>query len=127
MNILLNAVKYTPKGGKIRFGLKQIPQEAENECIISFICEDTGIGISKEFLPYICKSFAREDNEINAEIQSSGLGLAISKNLLEVMGGSLEIKSEQGKGTTVITRQPHLYAKKEDLENASTLAGNVRF
>ena len=94
---------------------------------MSFICEDTGIGISKEFLPYICKSFAREDNEINAEIQSSGLGLAISKNLLEAMGGTIEIKSEQGKGTTVITRQPHLYAKKEDLENASTLAGNVRF
>ena len=126
LNILKNAIKYTPKGGTIRFGLKQLKGELENECKISFICEDTGIGISKEFLPYACKSFAREDNEVNAEIPSSGLGLCISKNLLELMHGTLDIESELGKGTIVTSIQPHLYAKKGDVEKAATLANNVR-
>lgn len=126
MNILMNAVKYTPRGGKIRFGLKQEKAALDNECLVSFICEDTGIGISPEFLPYICKSFAREDNQVNAEIPSAGLGLCITKNLLELMGGTIEIKSELGKGTTVISTQPHMYAKKEDVDKAATLANNVR-
>ena len=126
MNVLLNAVKYTPEGGKIRFGLKQTKNVLENECNVSFICEDTGIGISPEFLPYICKSFAREDNEINSEIPSAGLGLSIARTLLYIMNGRIDIKSEPGKGTSVTTIQPHLYAKKEDVENNSTLAGNMR-
>ena len=126
MNILLNSIKYTPKGGKIRFGLRQEKSDVEGECTVSFICEDSGIGISKEFLPYICKSFAREDNEVNTEIPSAGLGLSIAKTLLALMNGTIEIKSEIGKGTTVITTQPHRFAKKEDVEKASTLAGNVR-
>ncbi len=126
LNILTNAVKYTPKGGKIRFGLKQVKKESDEECDVIFICEDTGIGISEEFLPYICKNFAREDNEINAEIPSAGLGLSISKNLLDRMHGTIEFKSQLGKGTTVTMTIPHLYAKKEDVEIASTLAGNVR-
>ena len=125
-NILLNAVKYTPKGGKIRFGLKQTKNELENECNISFICEDNGIGISPEFIPYVCKSFAREDNQVNTEIPSAGLGLSIAKTLLYLMNGTIDIKSEPGKGTTVTTCQPHLYAKKEDVERSTTLAENVR-
>ena len=59
MNIMLNAVKYTPPGGKIKFGLKQTPGDNPNYCLIHFICEDTGIGISEEFLPFVYKSFAR--------------------------------------------------------------------
>ncbi len=125
MNILMNAIKYTPEGGKIRFGLRQEQAENPNECIISFICEDTGIGISPEFIPYICKSFAREDNEVNASIQSAGLGLSIAKTLLYLMNGTIDIKSEIGKGTTVTTRQPHLYAKKEEVERSTSLTGNV--
>ena len=126
MNILQNAVKYTPEGGKIRFGLRQSKNILENECNISFICEDSGIGISPEFLPYICKSFAREDNEVNTEIPSAGLGLSIAKTLLYIMNGTIEVKSEPGKGTTVITDQPHLYARKEDVDKATTLAENLR-
>ena len=126
MNILQNAIKYTPEGGKIRFGLRQSKNILENECNVSFICEDSGIGISPEFLPYICKSFAREDNEVNTEIPSAGLGLSIAKNLLYIMNGTIEFKSEPGKGTTVITDQPHLYARKEDVDKATTLAENLR-
>ena len=125
MNVLSNAVKYTPAGGKIRFGLKQTPGDKPDECLISFICEDTGIGISPEFIPYICKSFAREDNEVNAEVPSAGLGLSIAKTLLYLMNGTIAIKSELGVGTTVTTTQPHRYAKKEDVEKTTSLSGNV--
>ena len=126
MNIITNAVKYTPTGGKIRFGLKQEPTENPDECTISFICEDTGIGISPEFLPYICKSFAREDNDVNAVIPSAGLGLSIAKTLLYIMNGTISIKSNPGRGTVVTTCQPHRYAKKEEVEKSTSLTGNVR-
>ena len=126
VNVLLNAIKYTPEGGKVRFGLKQTEGDMENECNVTFICEDTGIGISPEFIPYICKNFAREDNEINQEIPSAGLGLSISKALLYLMNGSIDFKSAPGKGTTVTVTMPHLYAKKEDVEKASTLSSNIR-
>ena len=126
MNIVRNAIKYTPKGGKIKIGIRQTKGPSDDICFVEFICEDTGIGISQEFLPYICNSFSREDNEINNEIQSSGIGLNISKALLELMDGTIEIKSELGKGTTVITKQPHRYAKKTDIEKASTLIDNLR-
>ena len=126
-NIMMNAIKYTPAGGKIRFGLKQEPTESPEECTVSFICEDTGIGISEEFIPYVCKGFAREDNEVNAEIPSAGLGLTIVQNLLYLMKGSISVKSELGKGTTVTTIQPHRYAKKEEVEkNTTSLTGNMR-
>ena len=126
MHIVRNAIKYTPSGGKIKIGIRQTKGKTNDTCFVEFICEDTGIGISPEFLPYMCQSFCREDNEINNEIQSSGIGLNISKALLELMDGTLEIKSELNKGTTVITKQPHRYAKKSDIENASTLVDNVR-
>ena len=124
-NIITNAVKYTPAGGHIKFSLNQLPLDDE-QCLIQFTCEDNGIGISPEFLPYACNSFSREDNEINAEIRSSGLGLNLAKTLLELMHGTITITSEPGKGTKVVTLQPHRYAKKEDLMQDSSLVGAVR-
>ncbi len=126
MNIVQNAIKYTPRGGKIRFGLQQTQSVVENECFVTFICEDTGIGISPEFLPYVFKGFAREDNSINLDEESAGVGLTIAQALMTIMKGTIEIKSEIGKGTRVVTTQPHRYAKKEDIENASTLMDSVK-
>ena len=126
MNIVYNAIKYTPRGGKIKFGIRQIPDKAGKGCTIQFICEDTGIGMSEEFLRDACKDFTREENKINNEIPSSGLGLSIAKSLLSLMGGTIEITSKKGKGTIVKTSQPHIYAKKEDLEKESTLIENLR-
>ena len=125
INILNNAIKYTPAGGKIRYGIRQTPGETEDECIVSFICEDTGIGIAPEFLPFATKGFSREDNDINNDYPSAGLGLSIAQTLVYLMNGTLSIKSEIGKGTTVTTSQPHRYAKKEDVEKTSNLSGNV--
>lgn len=126
LNILMNAVKYTPVGGKIKFGLKQSPGKNEKECTIDFICEDNGIGISKKFLPHVCTPFAREDNKINKENPSAGLGLHIAKKLLILMDGTIEITPKKGKGVIVKTSQPHRFAKKEDIEKETVLTQNVR-
>ncbi|MBO4509162.1 MAG: EAL domain-containing protein [Spirochaetaceae bacterium] len=123
-NIVSNAIKYTPSGGTIRFGIKQTPKN-KDECNIEFVCEDTGIGISRDFLPFVFRSFAREENEINRNNPSAGLGLNIAKSLIQLMHGNIEITSEQGRGTTVRTIQPHRYAKREDIYDTS-LVGNVR-
>ena len=126
LNIAMNAVKYTPVGGKIKIGLQQTPGKNEKECMISIICEDNGIGISKKFLPHVCKPFAREDNKINQEIPSAGLGLHIAEQLLEFMNGTIEITSKKGKGVIVKTSQPHRFCKKDDIEKDTVLTQNVR-
>jgi len=125
-NVVMNAIKYSPVGGKIRLGIKQRPGRTPEECIIDFICEDNGIGISKKFLPYVCKPFAREDNKINQEIPSAGLGLHITKKLLDLTGGSIEITPKKGKGLIVKTSQTHRLAKKSDIDKDTVLTQNVR-
>ena len=125
LNIIQNALKYTPNGGKIRFGILQKPGKNDDECTVDFICEDSGIGISEEFLPHVFDNFAREDNEINRDIPSAGLGLNIAKSLITLMHGTIEVTSVKGKGTTVRTSQPHRFSKKED-ESVRTLTDDVR-
>ena len=122
----MNAVKYTPVGGKIKIGLQQTPGKTDKDCFVSIICEDNGIGISKKFLPHVCKPFAREDNKINQEIPSAGLGLHIAEQLLEFMNGTIEITSKKGKGVIVKTSQPHRFCKKSDIDKDTVLIQNVR-
>lgn len=124
-NIIENALKYTPHGGTVRFGLRQIPSENPDECLMQFECADTGIGISEEFLPHVYNEFEKEDNEINRENPSSGLGLNIAKFLTSLMGGKIEVKSQKGKGTVVTTTFRHRYAKKKDVRKATLLMDNV--
>ena len=127
LNILQNAVKYTPAGGKIKFWLKQLPSKKKNECYVDFYCQDTGIGMSEEFIPYACKSFTREANEVNARIASSGLGLSLVQNLMLLMHGTIEIQSTKNKGTLVHISQPHRLAKQEDVANETTLMEAKKF
>ncbi len=112
--ILFNAVKYTPVGGKVSFGMRQLPGNSADECIIEFTCKDTGIGISQEFLPKVYDRFSREENKLNDEIPSPGIGLTIAKNIIDLMNGTIEINSEPGKGTEVKVLSTHRFAKKED-------------
>jgi len=126
-NIMTNAIKYTPEGGKIVFGLEQKPGMTDEECFMSFVCEDTGIGMSEEFLPHACEPFTREDNEINRLHKSAGYGLNVVNNLLMLQKGTIEITSVQGKGTKVVTSQPHrLTNAVEGLDAAATLAGTIK-
>ncbi len=100
LNLLSNAIKFTPEGGSIRMSMfeKESPK-GEDWSRICITVEDSGIGMSKEFRDKIFESFAREDNNRVQKIQGTGLGMAITKYIVDAMGGTIEVQSEQGKGT----------------------------
>ena len=100
LNFLSNAIKFTPEGGSIRMSMfeKESPK-GEDWSRICITVEDSGIGMSKEFRDKIFESFAREDNNRVQKIQGTGLGMAITKYIVDAMGGTIEVQSEQGKGT----------------------------
>ena len=101
LNILSNAVKYTPKGGKISLSVQEKLREDEGLSDFTFVVKDNGIGISKEFLPYIFNSFSRERNATISGVSGTGLGMTITKRLVDAMGGKIEVESQQNMGTTV--------------------------
>ena len=99
INILSNAVKFTPEGGSIRFEIEE-GTRFENQAAVRFIISDTGIGMSKEYLPHLFDSFSQEDSSSTNKYGSTGLGMSITKNIVELMNGTIEVKSEKGVGTT---------------------------
>lgn len=99
INILGNAVKFTPEGGKVELQVKKLAQYS-GRTTLEFTISDTGIGMSEEFLPHIFDAFAQEDNSSTNTYGSSGLGMAITKNIVEMMNGNIAVESEKGKGTT---------------------------
>ena len=101
INILSNAVKFTPEGGNIDLTVERTAQ-FENKSVLRFAVSDTGIGISEDYLPHIFDSFSQEDSSATNRYGSSGLGLAITKSIVEMMNGNIEVKSEKGRGTTFI-------------------------
>lgn len=100
-NLLSNAVKYTPEGGTITYTL-QSRQLAANKITIEHIISDTGIGISKEFQEVIFEPFTQEGRNDVSDMRGSGLGLTIVKKLVDIMGGTIAVDSEIGKGSTFI-------------------------
>ncbi len=102
LNVLGNAVKYTKAGGSIRFGVVQKTRTFAESAEYEFCVEDTGIGMSKEFLANIFEPFEREKNTTIGGIQGTGLGMAITKNIVEMMKGSIKVESELGVGTKVV-------------------------
>ena len=101
INILGNAVKFTPVGGLVELVVER-KARFEGKTAVCFTIKDTGIGISKEFLPHLFETFAQEDSSATNKYGSSGLGLAITKNIVEMMNGNIEVKSEKGKGSTFL-------------------------
>ena len=98
INILGNAVKFTPSGGSVDFIVKRLA-EYDGKTTLQFEIKDTGIGISKEYLPQIFDAFSQEDSSSTNKYGSSGLGLAITKNIVEMMNGKLDVESEKGVGS----------------------------
>ena len=98
INILGNAVKFTPAGGKVEFDVDKKAQ-FDGKTTLQFTMRDNGIGISEEFLPRIFEPFAQEDNSSTKKYGSSGLGLAITKNIVEIMNGDISVESKKGEGT----------------------------
>ncbi|MEG1602780.1 MAG: ATP-binding protein [Cloacibacillus sp.] len=101
INILGNSVKFTPPGGKIEWIVECLGYD-DDVRHDKLIIRDTGVGMSADFLPKIFEPFDQEDNDFSASCTGTGLGMPIVKNLVEAMGGSIEVKSEKGAGTEVI-------------------------
>ena len=99
INILGNAVKFTPAGGKVSLQVERKAQ-FDGKTTLQFTISDTGIGMSKEFIPHIFDTFAQEDSSTTNKYGSSGLGLAITKSIVEMMNGTIEVESTKGEGTT---------------------------
>ncbi len=114
MNLLSNAVKYTPEGGNIQMRLDELPQVDDNYSRIRFLISDTGIGISEEFQKVIFEPFARENNEIIHQIQGTGLGMAITKSLVDLMNGTIQVESQPGKGSVFTVELELPISKKEE-------------
>ena len=99
INILGNAVKFTPEGGTVSF-LVEEGKRYDRNAVLKLIVSDTGIGISKEFLPRIFEPFTQEDSSSTSKYGSTGLGMPITKSIVELMNGNIDVVSEKGKGTT---------------------------
>ena len=99
LNILGNAVKFTPSGGTVTFVVESVAR-FHGKSTLRFTVTDTGIGISKEFLPKLFDAFSQEDSSRTNRFGSTGLGMAITKNLIELMNGTISVESEKHKGTT---------------------------
>lgn len=99
INILGNAVKFTPEGGSVELAVERTAQ-FDKKSTLRFTVSDTGIGMSKDYLPKIFDTFSQEDSSATNKYGSSGLGMAITKNLVEMMNGNIDVQSEKGSGTT---------------------------
>ena len=102
INILGNAVKFTDAGGSISFRIRQKPCAAKGYGTFEFSIKDTGIGMSSEFLEHIFEPFERETSALKSGIEGTGLGMAITKKLVEIMGGTIQVSSEKGEGTEFV-------------------------
>ncbi|MGN1349458.1 MAG: ATP-binding protein [Anaerovoracaceae bacterium] len=118
-NVLSNAVKYTPPGGDICMTVTEEPSQREGYCCYRTVIEDTGIGMSPDFLPRIFDEFARERNSTESGIAGTGLGMGITKKMVDLMGGTIEIESELGRGTRVSVCLPHRIASPEDAKSTA--------
>ena len=106
MNILSNAVKYNKENGQIYVSCVEIPSEQSEMTTMEFVCRDTGIGMAEEFQKHIFEPFAQEHTGSRAKFAGTGLGMAISKKLVEEMGGTITFESKKGVGTTFVIRVP---------------------
>ena len=116
LNILSNAVKYTPNNGLISFVIES-KQQTSKTCTMRFIISDNGIGMSKEFLKNIFNPFTRDSNVLSSGIQGTGLGMSITKSIVDLMGGTISISSEEGKGSVFTVE---LKFAKSDRESNAT-------
>ena len=116
INILSNAIKYTPEGGTVKMDISELPKINENFARLRFSVTDNGIGISEEYQKNLFKPFTREISSTVNAIQGTGLGMAITKNLVDLMSGTISVKSRQGEGST-FTVELELRIDDEDINN----------
>lgn len=131
LNILSNAMKYTPNGGRVTMAVEEIPCDRPGYCTFVSTIKDTGIGMSEDFLKHIYDDFSREHTSTECKVVGTGLGMPIVKKLVTLMGGTIEVESKLGEGTTFTITISHRYTDGDyendtaelDEVNAESLAG----
>ena len=124
LNLLSNAVKFTPAGGTVSVRLKQFPGTVKDRELYEIRVKDNGIGMSPEFVQKIFSPFERERTSTVSRTQGTGLGMAITKNIVDMMGGTIEVQTEQGKGTEFIVRLPfRIQPEQHHIEKIAELEG----
>ena len=124
LNLLSNAIKFTPAGGMISVRLKQYPGTQRERQLYEIRVKDNGIGMSEDFVQKLFSPFERERSSTVSRTQGTGLGMAITKNIVDMMGGNIEIQTEQGKGTEFIVRLPlRTQSKHHRVEKIAALEG----
>ena len=110
VNILGNAIKYTPPGGSVMVNLDELPCDEHGYMMVRTRISDTGIGMSEEYLTEIFEAFTREQNTTKSKIAGTGLGMSIVKKYVDLLGGTIEVESELGKGSTFTVTLKHRIA-----------------
>lgn len=126
LNIISNAIKYTPEGHSIYVEVHEAVSENPSKIRYIFSCEDTGIGMSEEYLPHIYEEFSREHSTTENKVSGTGLGLPIIKSMIELMGGSIQVESRQGIGTKFtidlsfdIALKEEVYGSEDTIESSA--------
>ena len=126
LNIISNAIKYTPEGHSIYVEVHEAVSENPSKIRYIFSCEDTGIGMSEEYLPHIYEEFSREHSTAENKVPGTGLGLPIIKSMIELMGGSIQVESRQGIGTKFtidlsfdIALKEEVYGSEDTIESSA--------
>ena len=116
MNLLSNAVKYTPAGGEITLRVTQSPAESAGQCILQLQVQDNGIGIAESYLPHLFEAFTRERDSADSGIMGTGLGLRIVKSFVDLMNGSISVKSKPQEGSLFLVEVPLRLATPENFQ-----------
>ena len=115
INLLSNSVKYTPAGGRIELRVEELSQMMKKHSRIRFTVSDNGMGMSEDYLKVIFDPFTREQTDATYEIQGTGLGMAITKSLVDLMGGSIKVESKLGEGSTfTVELELHIQEQEDD-------------
>lgn len=126
INLLSNSIKYTQSGGEIDFTVQELPNSSSQYASLRFVVSDNGMGMSEEFLKTIFDPFSRETTSLTNSIQGTGLGMAITKNLVELMGGVIHVTSQQGMGSVFTVEMSFAIPKQDSTEEVWTRYGISR-
>ena len=125
LNIVSNAIKYTPQDHAITINIQEVPSMQGNFARYIFICEDTGYGMSEDFVPHIFEEFSREHTTTENKIIGTGLGLSIVKSMIDLMGGTIQVESHEGKGTKFTVDVSLEIASSEDVNETEAVSNEI--
>ena len=125
VNILGNAVKFTEDGGSITFEVTYHPGEDDRHIRVRYRVTDTGVGMSEEFVTHIFDEFSQEESSARTNYKGTGLGMAISKRYVDLMGGTISVESKKGEGSTFIVEFPQELTDESKVQKQDTSVSNV--